>query len=49
MGFTRLSGLYISFYDQGSWITGFYSPDDGVGNTQKLDKMQRNITIGSER
>ena len=48
-GFTRLSGLYMSFYDQGSWTTRFYSPNNTGANTQALDTMQWNITIGSER
>ena len=49
-GFTRLSGVYVTFFDgTNSWVEKFYSPLAGGGNTLARDTMTWNMTIGSER
>jgi len=49
-GFTRLSAIYCTFWDgSGNWLTHLYQPHVGVVNSTTFDKMEWNITIGSEK
>ncbi len=48
--FTRLFTVYVTFSDGAiKWINPFYCPMGDAANTTVNDRMEYNITIGSDR
>ena len=49
-GFTRLSTVYISFWDgTGKWVNNFFSPLVGKINTTENDDFEFYLNVGSDR
>ncbi len=49
-GFTRLSAVYISFWDGlGKYVNNFYSPLNGKDNTADNDDFEFYMNVGSDR
>ncbi len=50
-GFTRLSTVYVTFWDgaTGKWANTFTHPNAGNANIEANDDMQWNITLGGDR